>query len=433
MPHQASASTASAPARGAIGMLVQVRRALSAVDGRVDAWLAAFAGTALVLLAIVNVTLAQGLGNRCDTCYLAGTEFALATFRQRGPPMDFAQEVLGARRLLEGRNAYPILEEALPEVGMQGMRAPHASTHPPTAFLFGIPFVGLPWPQAARHWGLWMLAVTIVSWRATGLGWPAALALTAWGLAWPPLALSLGQLTPIWLLGQVLGWHWRHTPWLAGAALGVASLTKFLPALLLIPFILRGRWAALVGFGVMWIMAAGLLLWLAPGVFTDYLRVAVPTATDQAARWDNGAFFPVATHRIGPPAPLLAGLMVTALAVRAVRTTLSAPDLERHTWALWAWLSVVLLPIAWQVSLLPLATELIIVAKSGRFLPRLLAGAAVASSMLLPWDGHLGRNGEGVFLFLVLTGMALAMHHAARSQQIAYPSIGAVRGPSGAG
>ena len=42
--------------------------------------------------------------------------------------------------------------------------------------------------------------------------------------------------------------------------------------------------------------------------------------------------------------------------------------------------------------------------------------AAVLAPVLFPWDGHVGRNGEGVFLCLVLTGMALALHDEAHDQ-----------------
>jgi hypothetical protein len=394
-----------------LGLAPHLQRVLEPAVDRVAGWLIAVTGSGLILLAVVNVTLAQGLGTRCDACFLAVTSYTLATFMKAGPPGDFAQDILGARRMLEGRETYPVLQDALPEIGLRGMAAPNRSTHPPTAYLFGLPFVDRPWPDAARLWALLMLAALITSWRADGLGWSAALALTAWGMLWPPLAASVGQLIPIWLLGQVLGWRWRGTPWLAGAALGVAALTKYLPMLLLIPFVLRGRWTALAGFTGVWGVAMGSILWLAPGTVAEYLRIAAPTAAEQAARPDNGALFEFAAIRVGPPAPVLAGLMVAAVLVRAASSTLATSEPDRRTWSLWAWLAVALLPVAWQVSLVPLATELIMVMGGGQLLPRLLAGAAIAAPMVLPWDGHLGRNGEGVFLCLVLTGMALAAHH----------------------
>ena len=42
---------------------------------------------------------------------------------------------------------------------------------------------------------------------------------------------------------------------------------------------------------------------------------------------------------------------------------------------------------------------------SGGFAARLIASAAVISPVVLPWDGHLGRNGEGVFVCVVLAGV----------------------------
>jgi hypothetical protein len=384
---------------------------------RMDGWLVAITGCGLIVLLMLNVTLAQGLGVRCQECYLVPTWLAVYTLQRGGPYGDLSQDILGARRMIAGRDAYPIYGPALVEIGMPPQAIPHASAHPPTAFLFGLPFIHQPWPEAARQWALWVLGAIVVSWRAAGLGWPAAFALTAWGLAWPPLATSVGQLTPVWLLGQALGWRWRHTPWLAGAALGVASLTKFLPALLLAPFVLRRQWVALAGFVAVWLAAIGAILWLAPGVLQEYARVGVPTGAEQAMRPDNGALLAVATTRIRGPAPtILVVVMLAAMLLRAIRVTLAKRGADRHAWGLWAWLAVACLPVVWQPSLLPLATELVLVIVSGCLLPRVLAGAAILAPIALPWDGHVGRNGEGVFLCLVLAGMALMTHHGVDDQ-----------------
>jgi hypothetical protein len=378
---------------------------------RADLWLVVLAGCALALLSVVNVTLGQGLGDRCHDCFLVPTWGALYTFQGVGPNGDISQDMLGARRMLQGGEAYPIYGPALAEIGLPGQVIPHASTHPPTAFLFGLPFADLNWSEAAPRWAIWAMAAFIVSWRAVGLGWSAAFALAGWGLLWPPLASSTGSLTPLWLLGQALAWRWRGVPALAGAALGVAAFTKFLPALLLGPFVLQRRWTALAGFAGVAMAAFGLVLWLAPGTVEEYLRVGVPTAAEQVMRPDNGALFFFAAYRIRSPAPLLVAAMVAAMLVSAVRAALAAPVLERRTWGLWAWLAVALLPISWQASLLPLATELVAVIRSGGLPARLLACAAVVSPVVLPWDGHLGRNGEGVFLCVVFAGVALALNH----------------------
>ena len=51
---------------------------------------------------------------------------------------------------------------------------------------------------------------------------------------------GMGQLTPLWLLGLALAWRLRNRPGPAGAAIALASLTKLLPALCLLPFLLVG-------------------------------------------------------------------------------------------------------------------------------------------------------------------------------------------------
>jgi hypothetical protein len=224
------------------------------------------------------------------------------------------------------------------------------------------------------------------------------------------MAWSFSQLTPLWLLGQTVAWRYQHHPWLAGAAVAVASLTKFLPAVLLVPFLLRRQWGVLAGFATVWVLAVGLLLGLSPGVFAEYVELAVPTAMAISLRADNGALLAFATSQIGSPAPVLAVGMLLATLGRAVRTAITAPRLSRHAWGLWAWLSVALLPISWQYSLLPLAAELLDIIRSGGVAPRLLSGAALLAPVVLPWDADYSRNGEGVVVCLILAGMALATH-----------------------
>jgi hypothetical protein len=310
--------------------------------------------------------------------------------------------------MLAGQGAYPVLGPALAEIGLPDGGIDHSSTHPPSAFLFGLPVAEVPWPRAARMWAGIVLVALLLAWRASGLGWSAAFALTAWGLLWPPMAWSFSQLTPLWLLGQTVAWRYHHRPWLAGAAVAVASLTKFLPAILLVPFLLRRQWGALAGFATVWALAVGLLLGLSPGVFAEYAELAMPTAVAISLRADNGALLAFATSQIGSPAPALAMGMILATLGRAVRTAIAGPRLGRHAWGLWVWLGVALLPVSWQYSLLPLAAELLDVIRRGEVVPRLLSGAALLAPVVLPWDADYSRNGEGVVACLVLAGMALA-------------------------
>jgi hypothetical protein len=375
-----------------------------------DRWGVVLAGGMLLLLIATQLIAPQGLGVRCSECFLAGAWRAVETFQGRGPSGDFAQDYLGARRLLGGQSAYPALGPAWVEIGLPGGGADHSSTHPPSAFLFGLPFTTVPAPKVERIWAVVVLIALILSCRISGLSWAAAFALSTWGLLWPPLAWSFNQLTPIWLLGQTLAWRYQKLPWLVGIALGLASLTKYLPVVLLVPFVLRRGWAAVAGFTSVWVLAVGVLLWLSPAVFVEYVQVALPTSMAQTVRKDNGGLFPVADHRLGPLASVLAAVMVIAALTRAVRTSVTGPQISRHAWGLWVWLSVALLPISWQYSLLPLAAALLEVIRTGQVIPRLLAFAATLATEVLPWDDDYGRNGEAVVVCIILAGMVVALH-----------------------
>src|SRR5207253_7410260 len=128
----------------------------------------------------------------------------------------------------------------------------HRSTHPPTAFVLVLPVAWLPWKAAAAAWGVLMLMTIAGAWWALGVSAELAAALAPLTLVWPPAAWSLGQLTPLWLLGLALAWRWRARPALAGAAVGIASLSKLLPALSLAPLLVRRRLRVLLGFAVVW-------------------------------------------------------------------------------------------------------------------------------------------------------------------------------------
>ena len=74
-----------------------------------------------------------------------------------------------------------------------------------------------------------------------------------------------------WLLGLALAWRWRHSPYLAGAVLGVASLPKFFAAAGLLLFLQQRQWRALLGFAAVWTVALGLILVLNADTLQSYL------------------------------------------------------------------------------------------------------------------------------------------------------------------
>ena len=117
---------------------------------------------------------------------------------------------------------------------------------------------------------------------ATALGATArqrlaiAAALVALAAVWFPLTrtLTAGQLNAA-LLVLIVGF-WRaqsaHRPALAGAALAFAALFKIIPAFLVLPLLLRRRWATLgwtAGWGLALLTPS--LLWHGPGRYLEFL------------------------------------------------------------------------------------------------------------------------------------------------------------------
>ncbi|MHA1569124.1 MAG: glycosyltransferase 87 family protein [Alphaproteobacteria bacterium] len=90
----------------------------------------------------------------------------------------------------------------------------------------------------------------------------------------------MGQLTVIWLLEFALAYRLTgpRNPaggFASGAVIGVASLAKFAPALLLAPHIVARRYRALAAFGLVWLAALALIRFMHPGALARYLEINV--------------------------------------------------------------------------------------------------------------------------------------------------------------
>jgi Glycosyltransferase family 87 len=319
----------------------------------------------------------------------------------QGPPADFAQDIVGARALLLGGEAYPVLGPAFQTLGLS-WDLQHASTHAPTAFLFALPFANLPWSHASALWALAMLGAVVATAVALGARWKSVMLLLP-VLLWPPVLGSLSQLTPIWLLGAGLAWRWRAAPFALGVALGVASLPKYFAAVALLPFVWRREWRVLVGFAAVWVAALIVLLTLNAEVLRDYLTTSRSTGLEQIERVDNGALFPVIWGTGRLPVLVVAIVFVAVLAMLALRQHPMSFDM----WGIWTWLGVALLPIAWNYSLLPLLPWLLHVLRQGPLAGRLLAGTTMWAAMLSPLSND---NPKAVALSIAAAGLALAAH-----------------------
>jgi len=309
-----------------------------------------------------------------------GIRTAAAQLRGSGPPIDFVQDYVGARDVARGREAYPVLTRAYASVGLE-WPAPHRSTHPPTAFLLALPVAWLPWKAAASVWTVLMLAALAAAYWALGAPPGPAVALAPLTLVWPPGGWSMGQLTPLWLLGLALAWRLRDRPAAAGAAVALASLTKLLPVLSLLPFLLLRRWSVLRGFAIVWGVALVALLALDAGAIGRYLTIARSDSREQAARHENAALLWAAEHNYGAAGVAIGVALVVAVLVRALSRARQLGEIDRLSWDGVGWASVALLPIAWIYSLLPLLPALVRLVRRGG----LLAAALALVTLVIPF------------------------------------------------
>jgi len=303
-------------------------------------------------------------GNPDKPGRLGGIRTAATQLRGDGPPVDLVQDYVGARDVARRRDPYPVLTRAYASVGLT-WPAGHRSTHPPTAFLLVLPVAWLPWKAAAAVWTVLMLGVLAGAYWALGATPGPAVALAPLTLVWPPGGWSMGQLTPVWLLGVALAWRLRDRPGPAGAAIALASLTKLLPALLLLPFLMVRRWSVLRGFVLVWGIALVTLLILDPGAIGRYLTILRTTSREQAARGENSALLWAAEHNYGAAGVAGGVVLIASVLALALRRIGRLGQLDRLSFDSFGWAAVALLPIAWIYSLLPLLPTLVRLGRRG--------------------------------------------------------------------
>ena len=320
---------------------------------------------------------------------LGGIRTAAAQLRGDGPPVDLVQDYVGALRLTERRDPYPVLTDAYASVGLR-WSAEHRSTHPPTAFLLVLPVAWLPWKAAAAVWAALMLATIGGAWWALGARPELAAALAPLTLLWPPAAWSLGQLTPLWLLGLALAWRYRRDATRAGVGIGLASLTKLLPLVSVAPFLVLRRVHVLRSLAAVGVVTGAALAVVEPGVIGRYVSLGRSTGDDQAARGENAALLWAFHHHLGPIAVAAAAALVAVVAAASLGRLRSLGELDEWDWCAWSWIGVALLPIAWIYSLLPLAPTLWLCLRRGGVVARGLALFAIVVPFTIDPFGRPG-------------------------------------------
>ena len=344
-----------------------------------------------------------------------GLRTAAAQVRGEGLPVDLVQDYVGARELATGEDPYPILTQAFSSVGLD-WSVPHRSTHPPTAFVLALPIAWMDWGTAGAVWAVAMIVVIAIAWWALGVSAAWALPLAFLALIWPPTAWSIGQLTPIWLVGLALAWRFRDRPGVGGAAIAVASLTKFMPAVMLLAFVALRRWTALVSFMVVWSIALGLVEILNHDALTRYVEVARSVGREQSNRRENSALVVAAEHKFGVPGAVLALILVAVVIVAGLLRVQRRRTIDRLSWDACNWAAVGLLPIAWIYSLLPVLPTVVRQIYKGGLPTKGLALVALVVPFFIDPFGLPGAAWLAVALTCVGIGLVISLSGGWRSE-----------------
>ena len=267
---------------------------------------------------------------------------------------DFHAYESAARRLIDGQRMYD------PSIDVAGGFAIYL--YPPPFALAIVPLAIVGGQAAVWIWiGLLIAAfvagVALLPVRPT-VRW---LVLLLGAVDWPLVySIKLGQVGPILFLLFAIGWRWLDRPGPLGTAIGLGTLVKLQPGLLLGWAALTGRWRA-VGFAIAIIGGAALLATLVAGTqpWLDYPallgRVSSPLTTPHnftpgAIAVQAGVAFDVASaiQWASIAGALLAVIVAARLAtaeasylVAVVASQLLSPLLWDH------YAMLLLLPVAW--------------------------------------------------------------------------------------
>jgi hypothetical protein len=194
---------------------------------------------------------------------------------------DYRAYDLAVDRLLAGQSMYDPTAQATGTFGL--------FFYPPPFALLILPITLVPTGLAVWLWILVLVAATVAGIALLPVServrW-AALLLAA--LSWPLVyAIKLGQVGPVLMLLFAIGWRWMDRPWRLGVAMGVGTVIKIQPALLIGWAAVTGhRRAALIGVGVIALLALLATIVAGPSSWLDQAallgRVSRPIETPQA-------------------------------------------------------------------------------------------------------------------------------------------------------
>ena len=334
---------------------------------------------------------------------------------------DVTTDFFGFRALIYGKDPYPIIAVVANEEGID-WPVQHASTHPPTAYLVAAPVALLPLGWAVSLWCWGMLSLVAIGFRKMEFSWFAAIGLALLSLLWPPFALSLAQLTPIWLLAVVCTVH--MTGRVPGLIIALATMTKYYPCLLLWPSIVRREVATVLTAIVAGVVAVVTLWWLNPDIFSRYLEVNRSNSPEIVARLDNASPIVNAYRHLGAGGALS---LVAGLSAVWFGTLRQHRD-RAFSALLCAYLSVALLPIVWIYSTLPLLPILIWFIRRRPFsIVSVPAYCSFAILMFCPRWGVESVNPIVVAILLPGLSFLLEAHYRSQAEAITPKFVTALR------
>jgi alpha-1,2-mannosyltransferase len=319
---------------------------------------------------------------------------------------DYLAYDLAIDRLLAGQ---PLYDTTAQEFGPFGLYF-----YPPPFLFFVLPVALLPTGIAIWTWTVLLVAASVAAVLLLPVSrrtkwWTGLLAALSWPLLY---AVKLGQIGPIALLLFAIGWRWLDRPWPLGLSMGLGTISKIQPALLIGWALITGRRrAAAIAIGVVVALSVVATLFVGPGAWFDLagllIRVSKPIETPHAfgvgrLAFEAGASVELATLLHWANLALVAVVVIfTVLRGSAVAGYLAVATASQFlSPVLWDHYAIVLLlPAAWLLERGRLWAAAIPAVTST---PLLLAEVAVpaayplsfwAALLALAWEGSRGHRG----------------------------------------
>jgi uncharacterized membrane protein len=175
------------------------------------------------------------------------------------------------------------------------------------------------------------------------------------------------------LFGIALAYHFRKTrPLLSGVCIGIASATKYWAGLVLIPFLLKRKWTAVLGFISVWVVGLATVTIMNSRAIPRHLEVLRETSAAIIHRTDNQAPL-VAVYRHAGWIGVVLLFLFFALIVLANRDCFLGRKASSRAWMLLSYFSVALLPTAYVYALMPLAPVIVFLVCRNKIATTLIA------------------------------------------------------------